>query len=104
MTKEIEYTEDTYEVQNMPFSKMQEDPKIANWLNKFSIWDSLNEETIQLNDIQMHDVNLVLQKRYALLQWEQGSGKTLAARLRKMYHNGLAAGSPAPVSENEYSL
>lgn len=74
-----------YEIQNMPFSEMQEDPKIGSWLNDFSIWDSLNEETIQLNDIQKHDVNLVLQKRYTLLQWEQGSGKTLAAITTGLY-------------------
>lgn len=37
-----------------------------------------NEEEIKLNDIQRHDFNLMLQKRYGLLQWEQGSGKTLA--------------------------
>ena len=40
-------------------------------------------EEIRLNEIQLHDINLILQKRYALLQWEQGSGKTLA---------GIAAG------------
>ena len=74
-----------YDVQNMPFSEMQEDPKIGNWLNDFSIWDSLNDETIRLNDIQKHDVNLVLQKRYTLLQWEQGSGKTLAAITTGLY-------------------
>lgn len=33
-------------------------------------------KTIQLT--QLHDLNIALQKRYTLLQWEQGSGKTLA--------------------------
>ncbi|MBO4915372.1 MAG: N-6 DNA methylase, partial [Oscillospiraceae bacterium] len=41
--------------------------------------DDENEENIQLNEKQRHDVNLILQKRYGMLQWEQGSGKTLAA-------------------------
>ncbi len=62
---------------------MPEDPTIAKWLSDFCLWDSENKEEIRLNDIQKHDMNLMLQKRYGLLQWEQGSGKTLA---------GIAAG------------
>ena len=41
-------------------------------------WDAENNEAIHLNEPQRHDINLVLQKRNTLLQWEQGSGKTLA--------------------------
>ena len=74
-----------YEIQNTPFSEMKEDPSIANWLEELTIWDSLNEEPIRLNPIQRHDLNLVLQKRYTLLQWEQGSGKTLAAIVTGLY-------------------
>ena len=58
---------------------MAEEPDIAVWLNEFTLWDAENEEVIQLNDIQKQDINRILQKRYGLLQWEQGSGKTLAA-------------------------
>ena len=64
---------------------MTEDPNIAAWLQEFTLWDSENEEVIQLNDLQRHDINLILQKRYGLLQWEQGSGKTLAAIATGMY-------------------
>ena len=74
-----------YEIQNQPFSEMTEDPKIGQWLLSLTIWDSLNEEEIRLNEIQRHDINLVLQKRYTLLQWEQGSGKTLAAIATGLY-------------------
>lgn len=42
-------------------------------------WDAQNHAYIHLNPLQSHDVNLTLQKRYAFLQWEQGSGKTPAA-------------------------
>ena len=45
----------------------------------FTLWDAENEEFIRLNDIQRQDINRILQKRYGMLQWEQGSGKTLAA-------------------------
>ncbi len=74
-----------YEVQEQPFSEMAADPEIRKWLDDLFIWDSLNEEQIQLNDIQKKDINLVLQKRYTLLQWEQGSGKTLAAIATGLY-------------------
>ncbi len=67
-----------YANQNQVFDDMEEDPQIAEWLDNFSIWDDENEETIRLNDIQKMDINRMLQKRYGLLQWEQGSGKTLA--------------------------
>lgn len=74
-----------YETQSQPFQDMKEDPVIATWLQEFTLWDSENEEVIQLNDLQRHDINLILQKRYGLLQWEQGSGKTLAAIATGMY-------------------
>ncbi len=67
-----------YGTQNIPFSILGENPAIAKWLDDFFLWDSENEEEIRLNDIQKHDINLILQKRYGLLQCEQGSGKTLA--------------------------
>lgn len=72
-----------YETQSMKFADMPEDASIAAWLSDFSLWDAENEETIRLNNIQRQDLNRILQKRYGLLQWEQGSGKTLA---------GIAAG------------
>ncbi|WP_148509872.1 SNF2-related protein [Hungatella hathewayi] len=67
-----------YETQSRKFAAMPDDECIAAWLSAFNLWDAENEEPIRLNDIQRHDLNLILQKRYGLLQWEQGSGKTLA--------------------------
>lgn len=74
-----------YEIQSQPFAEMTEDPEIAAWLEAFTLWDAENEEHIRLNDIQRHDINLMLQKRYGMLQWEQGSGKTLAGIAMGMY-------------------
>lgn len=74
-----------YDNQSQPFDSMAEDPAIATWLQKFELWDAENEEYIYLNDIQRHDINLMLQKRYGMLQWEQGSGKTLAAIAMGLY-------------------
>lgn len=74
-----------YEIQNMPYAEMDVDTAIAKWLSDFSLWDSSLMEEIHLNEIQQHDINLTLQKRYALLQWEQGSGKTLAGIVTGLY-------------------
>ena len=67
-----------YESEQRKFSEMEQNSAIAVWLDAWTVYDSENEEQILLNDLQKHDINLVIQKRNALLQWEQGSGKTLA--------------------------
>ena len=67
-----------YAIQNQQFSDMELDPDISRALDHFTLWDSENEEEIRLNAMQKRDINLMLQKRYGLLQWEQGCGKTLA--------------------------
>ena len=74
-----------YSNQSQVFRDMPEDPEIAAWLRDFTLWDAENEEIIRLNDIQRQDINRILQKRYGMLQWEQGSGKTLAAIAAAIY-------------------
>lgn len=74
-----------YQIEQQQFSEMEPNAEVAAWLDDFMLYDSENEEEIRLNDLQKHDINLVLQKRYALLQWEQGSGKTLAGIATGMY-------------------
>ena len=68
-----------YDNQEQPFSEMTENAQLADWISRFQYWDVQNQANIHLNPLQSHDVNLTLQKRYAFLQWEQGSGKTPAA-------------------------
>lgn len=96
-----------YDNQSQPFAEMQEDPEIARWLSEFTLWDAENMEYIHLNDLQRHDINLTLQKRYAVLQWEQGSGKTLAAIATGMYrmqrqhiHNTVVVSSAISIRNN----
>jgi len=74
-----------YENQDQQFKDMEEDAKIGEWLKAFQLWDAENEESIYLNDTQRYDINLMLQKRYGMLQWEQGSGKTLAGIAMGLY-------------------
>lgn len=65
-----------YYIQSQPFADMEQDPLIAEWLdNLVFIGD---DKKIRLNPMQKKDINLFLQKRYSYIQWEQGSGKTLA--------------------------
>ena len=81
-----------YDNQSQSFEDMAEDPVIGKWLKEFTLWDAENEEYIYLNDVQCRDINRMLQKRYGMLQWEQGSGKTLAAiatGLYRMQNQGL---------------
>lgn len=75
----------SYQRETMPFADMTEDVEIAKFLSDFTVYDQENEEWIHLNAIQRHDLNLVLQKHYHLLQWEQGAGKTLAGISIGMY-------------------
>ena len=56
-----------YDTQSQPFAEMEEDPHIAEWLEQFTLWDASRVEWLHLNGIQKHDINLTLQKRYALL-------------------------------------
>lgn len=76
MDKLINRKSRAYEKQNIPFYEMMPDADIAAWLDDFELSDG--EETIHLNDTQKKDLNLFLQKNYSFIQWEQGSGKTLA--------------------------
>lgn len=71
---------EAYLKQSIPFDKMNEDAGIGEWLDRFVIFDSAQRRFIFLNHLQKQDVNCLLQKPYGgILQWEQGSGKTLAA-------------------------
>ena len=96
-----------YNQQCLPFSEMREDDGIAAFLNTLTLWDAENEEYIQLNEMQKHDINLMLQKRYGMLQWEQGSGKTLAAiaiaayrMLNQGYHSTWVVSSAISIRNN----
>ena len=74
-----------YAIEQLKFNEMSCDTEISKWLDNFEVYDMENDEKIKLNELQKHDLNLVLQKRYTLLQWEQGSGKTLAGISTGLY-------------------
>jgi predicted RNA methylase len=80
-----------YNRQSQKFQDMQPDTYITKWLNSYRLTDELNDRVIELNTIQKEDIEKVLQKRSALLQWDCGGGKSLAAiayaQYRLQYNN-----------------
>ena len=73
-----------YEIQNRQFCDMTPDPALAEYLDRATF---INKEgdVCEFTELQKHDLNLVMQKRYALLNWQQGSGKTAAVYHRARY-------------------
>lgn len=96
--------------QSKDFNKIELDLKIGKWLRETYIYDSENEEKIYLNEKQLCDTNKVLQKKYAYLQWEQGSGKTITGifqgkyRLENSKLKNVFVVAPAIAIKNTWSV
>ncbi len=73
-----------YDIQSRPFSDMETDDGFAEYLDNATFMNK-DGEVCEFTQLQKHDLNLVLQKRYALLNWQQGSGKTAAVYHRAKY-------------------
>lgn len=73
-----------YELQNIPFADMTEDASLGEYLDGLT-FKNKEGEVCRFTELQKHDLNLVMQKRYALLNWQQGSGKTAAVYHRAKY-------------------
>ncbi len=73
-----------YEMQNLRFADMEEDVNLKEYLDR-STFINKDREACEFTTLQKHDLNLVLQKRYALLNWQQGSGKTAAVYYRARF-------------------
>ena len=73
-----------YDIQNQPFSEMETDDALAEYLDNATFVNK-DGDVCEFTQLQKHDLNLVLQKRYALLNWQQGSGKTAAVYHRAKY-------------------
>ena len=73
-----------YEMQNLRFADMEEDVNLKEYLAR-STFINKDGEACEFTALQKHDLNLVLQKRYALLNWQQGSGKTAAVYYRARF-------------------
>lgn len=73
-----------YEIQNRQFTDMTPDPHLAEYLDRVTFINK-DGDVCEFTPLQKHDLNLVLQKRHALLNWQQGSGKTAAVYHRAKY-------------------
>lgn len=73
-----------YEMQDRLFPEMEEDGRLKEYLDRCTFINR-DGEICEFTSLQKHDLNLVLQKRYALLNWQQGSGKTAAVYHRAKY-------------------
>ena len=73
-----------YEMQNLRFADMEEDGRLKEYLDRCAFINK-DGEACEFTALQKHDLNLVLQKRYALLNWQQGSGKTAAVYYRARF-------------------
>lgn len=67
-----------YKKQSQSFKTLKSCSKIEKWLNDFTLYNSDKQKTLRLKELQKHDLNLILQKNYSLLNWQQGMGKTEA--------------------------
>ena len=73
-----------YEVQNQQFADMKPDTRLTEYLDRMTFVNK-DGDVCEFTALQKHDQNLVLQKRYALLNWQQGLGKTVAVYHRAKY-------------------
>lgn len=74
--KSFEKKKQEYLLQTMPFHKMKRSEVIDKYLKNFTFLSKLGLS--KFNEIQIHDLGLILQKKYSVLNWQQGSGKTAA--------------------------
>jgi hypothetical protein len=88
------------DLQLMPFTDLPRDTNVDKFLNDFVLtpvkeknaplllFEMDPKPTIHLNDKQKHDLGLALQKKYCLLAWEQGGGKSVAGMCWIRFHQG----------------
>ena len=67
-----------YKMQEQPFSELPRVEAIDRFLTDFRFIGKDGKECL-FNEIQKIDLGLCIQKRYSLLNWQMGSGKTAAS-------------------------
>ena len=74
-----------FALQETPFEKMKQDDKIAEYLENWHVTSQMTGEVKYLNAVQKKEVNKLLQKRYAALQFSMGTGKSLCTLAMAQY-------------------
>ncbi len=73
-----------YELQSLAFADMEQDASLSAYIDSLT-FKNKEGAVCRFTELQKRDLNLILQKRYALLNWQQGSGKTAAVYHRAKY-------------------
>jgi hypothetical protein len=74
-----------YLSQSKPFTDMDSNAKLDSYINTLGFINK-EEERCRFTELQKQDMGLIFQKKYALLNWQQGSGKTAVAYHYGKYH------------------
>ncbi|MCP5053474.1 MAG: helicase, partial [bacterium] len=77
-----------YNRQEQDFQEMQSIPEISAYLMYHYKFYGNDGNRYRLTQTQVNDMALILQKRYGILNWQQGSGKTPAAYAWIKYQQG----------------
>lgn len=81
-------------IQNTAYTAIPRDTQIDSFLNRIRLtpkwakqllYPNVQCTVIRPNGMQKQDLGLVLQKRYAILAWEQGGGKSVAGMIWMRY-------------------
>lgn len=80
--KNIKKYNRAFKKETQQFADMQRDPALESYINNLS-FVGMKQSECQFNEPQKQDMGLLYQKRYSLLNWQQGSGKTAV-----LYHFG----------------
>lgn len=67
-----------FAIQSAEFEDMERIPEIDKYIDTLSFINPKGE-VCYFTELQKHDMGLIFQKRYGLLNWQQGSGKTAVA-------------------------
>ena len=108
MGKVLRRKEKEYINQSQKFDNMKIDKNIENWLSDSVLFNYIEGVETKLNDKQKYDLNKILQKKYALLQWDMGSGKSYTSlhygkyRLEKNNCKNIFVVAPAIAIKNTY--
>lgn len=74
----VERKRKEYNVQSRSFDTMQRDEALDAKIKTLTFYNK-EMQACSFTELQQHDMGLVFQKRYVLLNWQQGSGKTAVA-------------------------
>jgi hypothetical protein len=80
--KTVERKRRKYRLQSQTFNTMEHHPELKKYIDTLGFVNK-DMERCRFTELQKQDMGLIFQKRYALLNWQQGSGKTAVA-----YHYG----------------